>query len=325
MFQGHAGLSMAGDHLDISYNDPESWPKLTPSGSIRAFVFHVGDPEAGPCVQLGLIRPVEGETLDWRHSIDPLHHHGSDQFRAIVTGNWNLAGRPLAQGDYAFQESGIVYQEHPGPSGAASIMLLMGDRRGNQATIARKQDEDRIFEYDEIYGAPKADQAYPHPAGDRGIAAVNTTAGRCNNGYLRGAIEALEGGERGALTGVLGDHTSGPAVHVIHGRPGETVMPSAIWPTEVVMLIVAGSVELSARTYGAGELRVQQSDAAMGAIVAGGAGAELVFIVADRRAEPTLASPADTLPSWLTATARVTANLQPAAGGPQTASRRAGR
>src|SRR3546814_3895009 len=61
MFQGHAGLSMEGDHLDISYNRPEEWPKLTPSGSIRAFIFNVGDAIVGPCFQLGLIRPVAGE------------------------------------------------------------------------------------------------------------------------------------------------------------------------------------------------------------------------------------------------------------------------
>src|SRR3546814_16086099 len=92
MFQGHAGLSMEGDHLDISYNRPEEWPKLTPSGSIRAFIFNVGDAIVGPCFQLGLIRPLAGETLDWRHSIDSLLHPGSDQFRVILLYTSKLAG-----------------------------------------------------------------------------------------------------------------------------------------------------------------------------------------------------------------------------------------
>src|SRR3546814_13689682 len=144
MFQGHAGLSMEGDHLDISYNRPEEWPKLTPSGSIRAFIFNVGDAVVGPCFQLGLIRPVEGETLDWRHSIDPLHHHGSDQFRVILTDSWNLAGRRLQAGDFAFQASGIVYQEHPGPGGAGTTMLIMGDRRGK---IGRASCRGRVCPY----------------------------------------------------------------------------------------------------------------------------------------------------------------------------------
>src|SRR3546814_20429337 len=118
MCQGHAGLSMEGDHLDSSYNRPEEWPKLTPSGSIRAFIFNVGDAIVGPCFQLGLIRPVAGETLDWRHSIDPPPHPGSDQFRVILTDSWTLAGRRTPAGALAFQPAGSVSQEHPGPRGA---------------------------------------------------------------------------------------------------------------------------------------------------------------------------------------------------------------
>jgi len=316
MFQGHAGLFMQGDHLDISYNRPDEWPHLTPSGSIRAFIFHVGDEVAGPCFQLGMIRPVEGETLDWRHSIDPLHHHGSDQFRVILSDSWNLAGRRLNAGDYAFQESGIVYQEHPGPGGAGTTMLLMADRRGNQATIARKKDVETIFEYDDVYGAPKPDAPYPHPAGDRGIAAIATSAGQCNKGYLRGTISALQSGSSGGLTGVLGDTIAGPAVHVLHAEPGERITPPATWSTEIVLLVVRGTLTLDGKTYAAGELRVQREGAPFAAIVAGDEGAELVLVVADRRGRAEFALAAgETAPAWIGAAGALASTLAPSPEG----------
>src|SRR3546814_16544157 len=117
MCQGHAGLSMEGDHLDSSYNRPEEWPKLTPSGSIRAFIFNVGDAIVGPCFQLGLIRPVAGETIDWRHSIDPLPHNGSDPFRVILTARRKLAGTGHAGGASPVRGAGKGEPEQHGPTG----------------------------------------------------------------------------------------------------------------------------------------------------------------------------------------------------------------
>jgi hypothetical protein len=312
MFQGHGGLSMEGDHLDISYNRPDEWPYLTPSGSIRAFIFHVGDAVAGPCFQLGMIRPVEGESLDWRHGIDPLHHHGSDQFRVILSDSWNLAGRRLNAGDYAFQESGIVYQEHPGPGGAGTTMLIMGDRRGNQATIAFRKDVETVFEYDDVYGAPKPGESYPHPAGDRGIAAINTSAGKCQKGYLRGSISALQPGGSGALSGVLGDEIAGPVVHVVNGMPGERIAPPARWSTDIVMLVARGEVTIGGRVYRAGELRVQRERAPIGAILAGDDGAEFVLVVADRRGRAEFEfADGETAPDWTAAAGQLTSMLEP--------------
>src|SRR5271163_5224893 len=113
MFKGNQGLSLERGPIDISYRDPGAWPDMTPGGTIKALTFDFGDPVAGPSVQLGLIRPMEGETLDWKHGRDPVHHHGSDQFRVISGGEWDLAGRTISAGGYAFQEAGWVYQEHP--------------------------------------------------------------------------------------------------------------------------------------------------------------------------------------------------------------------
>src|SRR3546814_11580949 len=106
-------------------------------------------------------------------------------------------------------------------------MLIMGDRRGNQATIALKKDVETIFEYDDVYGGPRPDEGYPHPAGDRGIAAINTSVGQGENGFVRGTIANIERGNAGALTGVLGDEPAATAVHVLPGEPGRRRRPPA--------------------------------------------------------------------------------------------------
>src|SRR3546814_1427968 len=117
-------------------------------------------------------------------------------------------------------------------------MLIMGDRRGNQATIALKKDVETIFEYDDVYGGPRPDEGYPHPAGDRGIAAINTSVGQGENGFVRGTIAKRERGHAGALSGVRGDGQAGLAVHVLHGAAGEGTVSPARWSTEIGSLAV---------------------------------------------------------------------------------------
>ncbi len=156
-----------------------------------------------------------------------------------------------------------MYQEHPTPNGAGTTMLVMADSRGNQATIAQRRDVANVFEYDDVYGAAKPGQTYPHPDGDRGIAAITTTAGGTGNGYLRGTIGALPPGAAGALSGLLGNITAGPVVHVVHATAAERLMPTITFDTEIVLLVVRGLVTIGPCAYHAGELRVQRSDAAL--------------------------------------------------------------
>ena len=69
MFRGHNGLELTGDSLKISFRESEKWPQLTPGGTIRAYIFDIGDEASGPNIQLGNIQPMPDEKLDWRHSI----------------------------------------------------------------------------------------------------------------------------------------------------------------------------------------------------------------------------------------------------------------
>jgi hypothetical protein len=305
-----------GDHLDLTYRDRDAWPSLTPAGSLKSFAFDIGDPVAGPTVLLGLVTKVEGEDLDWRHSVDPVHHHGTDQFRVIMGGEWMLAGKPMAAGAYGFQEAGWVYQEHPIHGGPVWTLTMMADRRGARATLKLEKDLTTVIEGGELgaaYGAPVESEPYPHPAGDKGLAAVATTLGPCERGYLSGRLADLGANDTPqAVTAVLGDEKAGPVVHVLKAAPNETVAPACIYPTELVLSVVAGSCRVGATEYQAGDIRVQGADARMDAVVAGPDGVQAVLVVADRRASPSVDGAA---PDWMNEARGVLRGLEPVPGG----------
>lgn len=313
MFNSNSGLSMDGDHLDLSYRDRDVWPSLTPKGAIKAFNFDVGDEIAGPNLQLGLITEVADEPLNWQQSIDPVHHHGSDQFRVVSGGGWVLAGRDMAPGDYAFQEAGWVYQEHPSAAPANWLLLLMGDRRGNQATLRFEKNKATIVDFGEmsdIYGVPPKDgRAYPHPAGDKGLTAIATTDGRCERGYKLGKIADVAG----ALTGVLGEERVGPLVHVLRGGPNEALIPSCVYETELVFVVAGGSCRVGDKHFQAGDVRIQRAGAPFAPVIAGAHGVSASFIVADRRARPRVL--AGETPAWMSDIDRVMGDVSPVPGG----------
>jgi hypothetical protein len=301
MFRGHNGLELTGDSLKISFRESEKWPQLTPGGTIRAYIFDIGDEASGPNIQLGNIQPMPDEKLDWRHSIDPLHHHGSDQFRVMLRGEWKLAGRAMPTATWSFQDSGMVYQEHPRGETLTSMLLLMGDRRGVLSTTAIKKDEDTKFRYGEIYDVLPDDKPYPHPAGDRGIAAIATSAGSARQGFVWGDFDDAPS------CGLLGDAETGPIVFMLVGKPGEVVIPPCSTGTEMVLAVAEGSAQVGDETYLSAELRVQTADRSMPAVVAGSAGLKATLILGDRRA-PIIVEQGKR-PSWLSLPEQLSDNL----------------
>lgn len=314
MFDGNGVLTLVDDHLDLSFRRPGVWPSYTPKGSIKSLAFSLGDAAAGPGVQLGLVTPIEDEPLDWKHKIDPVHHHGSDQFRLLARGEWVLAGKPMTARSYAFQESGWVYQEHPTGSSASWMLLLMADRRGTAATVKFERDRESLFVGSEEYVPATAAAPYAHPAGSKGIAAIATTRGTCHLGYLLGNLRDLEANGVGCLTGVIGDETAGPVVHLLKAGPGATVMNPCMYATELFFAAAGGSCRIGGDSYEAGDMRIQRAGASMQSITAGPAGLEAVLIVADRRCRPTATGDA-TLPPWVEDADRIARDLIPRPGG----------
>ncbi len=284
MFDGQGVLELEGDHLDLSYRADDTWPSMTPAGSIKNYTFGIGDPQAGPLVQLGLVSSMPEEPLDWRHVVDPPHFHGSDQFRVLAAGEWNVGGRPLHCGDFMFQEAGKVYREHPASDDTAWLVLVIADRRGALPTIMAEADKETLIDGGENFRAAEAD-TYAHPAGPKGIADIKTTGGAPARGYLQGSTSELTAGE--PLHGVFGDAEAGPAVHIANVGPRQTFRPAAVCGTEQFVVVTGGSLSIGEDTYLPGDMRVQRADEVMPALIAGPEGCELTLVIADRRHQPT--------------------------------------
>jgi hypothetical protein len=285
MFNGYGVLNLDADHLDLSYRNPDAWPNVTPGGAVKALMFDFGDPTAGPVAQLGLMRPVDADQPDWER-IDPPHFHGSDQFRLVSAGEWTLANKPMVTGSYAFQEAGRGYREHVGASGAAWLLLVVGDRRGIRPTIVRDEDRAKLFDVGGgEYNKPAMEgEPYPHPAGPKGSTAIAVTRGSRQLGYLRGSTSSLADETPAAVTGVLGDQVAGPVVHLVKYLPGEVVIPASTYATERLIVVAAGSCKIGDAAYQAGDMRVQRSDCPMQPVISGEDGLEACFVIADRRA-----------------------------------------
>jgi hypothetical protein len=283
MFDGQNVLALEGDHLDISYRAEDTWPSMTPAGSIKNYSFGIGDPQAGPLVQLGLVTSMPEEPLDWRHVVDPPHFHGSDQFRVLAGGEWDVGGKPLHPNDFLFQEAGKVYREHPASDEPAWIVLVIGDRRGALPTIMAEADKQTLIDGGENFRAADADN-YAHPAGPKGVPAVDTSAGGCSRGYLRGSLTRLTRGI--PMDGVFGDAEVGPSVRLVHAAAGEIIRPESACGTEQFLVVTGGSVTVGSDGYYPGDMRVQRADELMQALVAGANGARLTLVVADRRHQP---------------------------------------
>ncbi|MGB8389129.1 hypothetical protein, partial [Mycobacterium sp.] len=261
----------------------QDWPSMTPAGSIKNYTFGIGDPDAGPLVQLGLVTSLPEEPLDWRHVVDPPHFHGSDQFRVLAGGEWNVGGKPLHTGDYVFQEAGKVYREHPDSADPAWIVLVIGDRRGALPTIISDADRETLIDGGGNFRAAHAD-GYAHPAGPKGIPAIDTSLGGCSRGYLFGSLRDTD--IKTPVTATFGDREAGPSVQMCRAVAGEVIRPASVSGTEQFLVVTLGGVSIGSDTYLAGDMRVQRADEPMAAIVAGVEGAELTIVVADRRYAP---------------------------------------
>ncbi|MBZ4521864.1 hypothetical protein [Mycobacterium avium] len=283
MFDGQGVLNLDGDHLDISYRAGADWPSMTPAGSLKLYAFGIGDPQAGPMVQLGLVTSLPEELLDWRHVIDPPHFHGTDQFRVLAGGEWTVGGKPLHTGDFLFQEAGKVYREHPASDDPAWIVLVIGDRRGVLPTIMNEADKATLIDGGDNFRAADAED-YAHPAGPKGIAAIETSDGGCSRGYLQRSISDLEEGT--PFRGTFGDAEVGPSVLMLRSAPDQTVRPASVCGTEQFLIVTAGSATIGPDSYQRGDMRVQRADQPMAPIVAGADGCELTILIADRRHQP---------------------------------------
>jgi hypothetical protein len=301
MFKSRA-LSMDGDHVDFSFRHRDAWPPLQWK-SLEGLGFRMGDPDLGPTVNLAAFTFHDDEILDWEHTVDPMHFHGSDQFRLEVAGSWITNGQPLEGGSYGYQASGRVYQEHPGELGRSWLVLVYGDKRGQGATFTLARDREALG-VDSIAGQPVATADYPHPAGPKGRVAIATSTGALERGYLWGSFAERDSWPElrdGVTTtaGVFGDAAGGPLSFLLSAASDRVVVPGCTYDTEVFLAISGGACLIDGVAYERGDMRVQRAGEHLDAVVAGADGVDLLLMLGDRRAATTVVANGDDGAAWV--------------------------
>ena len=85
-----------------------------------------------------------------------------------------------------------------------------------------------------------------------------------------------------------GEKATGPVVLLLHAAPGSVALPRLTAGTESVLLVVGGSCRVGESELSSGDFRMAAADLPLHPVTAGDDGLDAVFLVADRRALPTV-------------------------------------
>jgi hypothetical protein len=122
-----------------------------------------------------------------------------------------------------------------------------------------------------------------------GAPAIATTMGPTTRAHLDGGFDSSASWDEIApgvrmAAGVAGEPEAGPVLVFLDCAAGSEAVPSRVLGTEVIVAPVSGSVDAAGATLAHGDVRIEEGDVEQPALVAGPDGAQLVLIVADRRA-----------------------------------------
>jgi len=176
------------------------------------------------------------------------------------------------QGQFRFHDGGVPYASDNfawGPDGGYGIIMFA----------------ERVTPEQEASGAFLGiDMQDPGP----GAPAIARTLGPTTGAHLDGGFDGsatwdeIAPGVRMAA-GLAGEPTCGPVLAFLDCAAGTEAVPARSISTETIVAPVSGSID-AGTTLTQGDVRVEESDVEQPALVAGPDGAQLVFIVADRRA-----------------------------------------
>jgi hypothetical protein len=294
MFEA-VGQSLQGDHLDLSYRNTGSWTRVGPGFDVPSLWISLGDAVAGPAVQLGLCPPLSAPQDVWLDA----HYHGSDQFRALLLGKFLLQNRHMVAGQFVYQEAGRPYREGlvGGCTEDSWMFGVHGERRGARTTVVRHDGtliipEDQIAadQQDRYIDSPTDPYWNDVPGGSKGIAAVATTHQSKHSTFIWGSFgdtakwRAIDENVS-VMAGAFGHKEAGPIILTLHCEPDRVALPSLTAATELLVVVVRGSVRMGTNRYEKGEVRIQKSDVPLDSIAVGAEGADVVLMIADRRAQ----------------------------------------
>jgi hypothetical protein len=122
-----------------------------------------------------------------------------------------------------------------------------------------------------------------------GAPAIATTMGSTKRAHLDGGFDTSDQWEEIAPgvrmgAGIAGEPSCGPVLVFLDCGPGCEAISRHVLGTEMIVAPVTGSVDAAGTTLAQGDVRLEEAGVQHPALVAGSDGAQLVLIVADRRA-----------------------------------------
>jgi hypothetical protein len=267
-------------HVDLHFEQREGWSQDM-GATILALM--LGDEASGPLVVLSHV-----EARDDQMPLSFAHAHASDNWRISVRGTTNMGRDVYEQGQFRFHDGGVPYASDNfawGPDGGHGI-IMFADRRGFAIRPVKAEIAEQVEPQQEAVGSMLGiDVRDPCP----GAPAIATTLGPTARAHLDGGFDtsaswdAIAPGVRMAV-GLAGEPTCGPVLVFLDGAPGSELLPARSIGTETIVAPVSGTVEVAGAALAQGDVRLEEADVEHPAMVAGAEGAQVVAIVADRRA-----------------------------------------
>ena len=283
----------------------------------KVLAFHLGDREAGPLVFFTHI-PRGMRTRDqpwWRgcvveafsrlpisgqHRVRTLlgkaegHFHRSDTFRMVVSdgpGAWLcFNGRRVRRGHYRVQPANVPYSEWYGRTGCIPL-TIDADRRGHpplDGEVAQSKDAAAVMARVATAGPYLSELGKIHLYDDDAVSGVASTAARAApGGTLSGSVDddgwtELPNGSSAAAI-AIGHPETGPMIVLSRNPPGAQEAPEGVYHTEMLRLVLKGSVSVGDRSYREGDWRLTDSDIRQAAVTHGPEGSTQLVFFADRR------------------------------------------
>lgn len=275
-----APLSPIDGHVDVAFTERSTW---TEQMGATVLAILLGDEACGPFVVLSHV-----EATDEQMPLSFAHAHASDNWRISVRGTTNMGRDTYEQGQFRFHDGGVPYASDNfawGPDGGFGI-IMFADRRGFAILPVKAEIAERVGPEQEVAGAFLGiDMQDPCP----GAPAIATTMGPTTRAHLDGGFDASDQWDEIApgvrmAAGLAGEPTCGPVLVFLDAAAGTELVGSRSIGTEVIVAPVSGSVDAAGVDLAQGDVRVEEADTTHPALVAGPDGAQLVLIVADRRA-----------------------------------------
>jgi hypothetical protein len=260
-------------------------------GLLSGASFSLGDPKGGPSAMLSITRRLFPKKA-------PVHKHKSDTFRMALGEPIVVGRRSYAHGEFRLQAVDTYYgPEYWTDEVGTNQLLIMADRRGGKPYLTTPElqalsDMGRSAEEElgEGFRQHERDAEVVHEI--RNNVGATLHAGHWDAGFTdTSGWPVLGDGTRLAVV-AMGDPGAGPVLLGWDRPPGATT-PGFDARTDLLRLVVEGSLDLEGTVLGRLGFRLQQEGSRHAASVTGPDGAKELWFLADRRGLPALGDDAD--------------------------------